>query len=273
VCLACVAACADSDPGSPAQHDGGSHHERDASTPDASHADAGTGGDPCPSGVVVGDYVIETDDDAAAVSECTKLTGDLTVTAAVKAVSLSALVTVGGSFRILDTTALPILELPSLVTVTRDFEVNANLKLTRFAAPVLESVGVIGFLDNAALEEIDVGALVNAGFVRVQNDDALTKLDVPRVGELGVFFVSDNASIVSVSFDSLTTITIDGFILKSNPELTSVSLPVLTHVFGDVLVSMNPMFPSCRAEEIVAKFDDPTVPYVITGNDDSASCP
>lgn len=235
--------------------------------------DAGTATNPCPSGVLDGDYVVDTDEDAVAIATCTEITGDLSVTAGVETVGLPSLVTVGGSFRILETTALPIIELPSLVTVTRDFEVNGNAALARYAAPVLESATVIGFVDNTVLEKIDVGALVHTGFVRVQSNDALRELDVPRVEELGVFFVSENASIVSVSFDSLTTITIDGFILSMNPVLTTVSLPVLTHVFGDVLVNMNPKFPTCRAGEIAAKFDDPTLPFVITGNDDSATCP
>lgn len=274
VWLTYVSACSDGGDGAAARADGGSDAGSSADGSDgATTDDSGTATNPCPSGVLGGDSVVETDEDVAAIASCTEITGDLTITSGVETVDLPSLLTVGGSFRILETTALPTLELPSLVTVTRDLEVNANAALARFAAPVLESATVIGFVENAALEEIDVGALVDTGFVRVQRNDALRELDVPRVEELGVFFVSENASIVSVSFDSLTTITIDGFILSLNPVLTTVSLPVLTHVFGDVLVSMNPMFPTCRAEEIMAKFDDPTVPFVIIGNDDSATCP
>ena len=262
-CLACVAACSDS----------GRHAGDDASVSDASRADGSAASDPCPSGVVEGDYVIETDDDAAAVADCTEVTGDLTVSGDVNELGLPALTTVGGSLRVLDTTALPLIELPALVTVTRDFEVNANAKLARFAAPVLESCTVIGFVDNTELAELDVGALTRTGFVRLQRNAALRQLSVPHVAELGVFFVTENASLESVSFEDLTTITIDGFIVSLNPVLTTLSLPVLTNVFGDILMANNPRFPTCRAEQIRDQVDDPSVPIVIMGNDDSASCP
>ena len=269
VCVACVAGCSGAGDGDATQGDGGGRAQPDAS--DAS--DASKPSQPCPSGVVDGDYVVETDDDAAAIAGCTEITGDLSVTGDVETVDLSSLTMVGGSFRIHDTTALDGIELPALLAVSRDLEVNANAALATFAAPALESTNVTGFFDNDALTDVDISALADTGFIRLQKNAALPSFSAPLVDELGVFFVSENSALVSASFDSLTTITIDGFILTKNAVVTTLDLPVLTNVFGDVLISMNPMFPACRAEEIRAQIDDPSVPFVAEHNDDSATCP
>jgi len=292
--LACVSGCSSSDDGDNRQGDAGSETASDAGSEAASDAsgqptpdsggeavpDAGASEDAgattvasCDSGALDGDYVIESDEDVALIADCPEITGDLTVTGDVEAVSLPALVTVGGAFRVEDTTSLTSLEIPALTTTAQGCEVNANAELTQFLAPALEETSVLGIIDNPVLTEVDVGALTDAGFIRIQRNAALPTLAVPLVEVLGVFFVSENESLVSASFESLTTITIDGFIVTMNPLFTTLDLPVLTDVFGDILISMNPMFPQCRADEIEAQIDDPSVPFVSNYNDESATCP
>ena len=178
-------------------------------------ADAGgAGGCPPEAPVRDGDWIINGEADVLATACFTIITGRLLV--------------VG--------TALGSLELPTLVSVEGDVQIEDNARLTRVSLPTLSRVGAdrdggqatLSLQRNAALVDLDLPALA------LVNNDVL---------------LSDNAAIATIRLAALETIgrdSVSTLSINGNGALVAIDLPRLTRLVygtmglsGDSLESIN----------------------------------
>jgi hypothetical protein len=258
VLLALAAGCSDSGGGD----SGTAAKRRDASA------------DPCPRGKLDGSYAIMTDEDAAAIAACTEVSGDLTVSGdVVTKLSLPKLKAIGGALDVTNATALTRFEFSSLTTIAKELTVDTNAVLSTFSLAVLDNCETLLVTNNPGLQDFDLAALTKAAHVGAQGDDVLTKLELPKLKSIGTLVINLNAELTTVRFASLMSIEADGFIIQKNPVLSTLDMPMLRTLVGDILIMDNPMLPSCQIDALAAQIDGPPVPVGAFGNDDSATCP
>jgi hypothetical protein len=231
--------------------------------------------DSCSPRLPDGGYTIETDEDVAAIAGCTEITGALSVTGdTLTTLSLPKLKTISGSLVINKTGVLASFSLPSLEQIDGYLTIDENAALTMFRLGALKNIRDSFAIDyNDALTDFDLSALSNTNFMTVAYNGAIVIFNLPALEVVGTFAFNQNASLTTISFPKLTSISGDGFMIGNNNALTTLSLPLLTTLIGDITVINNPKFPSCQMKAIAAQFTDQSVPISTIGNDDLATCP
>lgn len=241
--------------------------------PDAS-ADAGSSpsGDPCPGGTLEGDYMLDSQAGADAIADCTEVTGTLGIGGdALTTLSLPSVEKVGGALEVKEATALTQLEFAALTTVGKELLVDGNPELRTFAAPTLATARTLLVTDNPKLESFDLDGAKQIATLGFQGDDALATVELMGLETVGTFVINSNATLEAVRFPALTEIDGDGFIILMNPTLSTLEMPVLETLIGDIAVNDNPMLPTCQIDAILSRLDA-EIPVAANNNDDDATC-
>jgi hypothetical protein len=76
----------------------------------------------------------------------------------------------------------------------------------------------------------------------------------------------------SVTLPNLETVQGE-LIISTNPELSSISFPALDTIGIRLIVTQNPSLPTCQAQNLLAQLTNPPPGVIITGNDDAGICP
>lgn len=245
--------------------------------PDASVADSGPGDasaglerdsgapDPC-----AGDVVLEADDDVAAIAECTRISGSLTLTGeGLTTVELPLLETVDGNLAVM-ASGLESVELPALGFVGQDLRVFGNKRLVRIALPLLATTirsvlvgedpspdgqpmltsielpslsqigagyGALRIFGNRALSSLQLPVLELAGDIAIDANPALTELDLPALSVVhGVLVIEDDDALKAVRMPSLVEQD-GGYLHLTGKALVSVDLSALRSTGGLLIAS------------------------------------
>lgn len=114
-----------------------------------------------------------------------------------------------------------------------------------------------------------VGAI--DGDVRFTADSAIEMLALPMLERAPGFSLSGAAGLRGLALPQLIELDGGGLHLESNSDLTSVGLPSLARVNGDVVVSNNEVLPECAMMEMLTGVDVGGA-VVISGNRSDCTC-
>ena len=127
--------------------------------------------------------------------------------------------------------------------------INANTKLKKITFDKLEDViSHFEITENAALNSIDMHSLIkisSKNFSTLAFNDLLSSLSLTSLSSIGKFEISNNRSLTTIEFPSLTTI-YQSLRIWSNATLTSLSFPILSYVFA-LTIKYNAMLDSTCA--------------------------
>ncbi len=230
--------------------------------------------------VIEGSYYINNSIDAANFVGVTEVTGSVEVDATgLSTLDLSALTTVGGTFRIYSftpnatvsvpslTTANQVLvggtftnvAFPKLTTVTGSVQLNGMSSMTTLDLSKLQSVGGYASLtcgngsyspglniDNASkLTSLSLPALTTAsGSVHINNAGSLTSLSFPVLTSVGELSVANAPVLTSLSLPKLAT---TQSLSVGSTGLTTLSFPLLTSTSSGFNVASNSALTSLSA--------------------------
>jgi hypothetical protein len=182
-------------------------------------------------------------------------------------IDLSSLeVVLGDNLNINSDLLLPRLELPALTHVEGQFHLDSNPALTSVVVPELISVGSLHFSANWGVTSLNMPKLehCNGNFhmtpyayvtsnmtsihlpllTRVEGSVAfgyllqLATVNVAQLAHIGAYFGLDNSLVSVLSFTSLTYVGVD-FSVQGNLMMTTLSIPALATVAGDVYICNN----------------------------------
>lgn len=188
--------------------------------------------------VVVGDVLVETTAQAAALANIRVVTGSIEVrTRALASLSLPALEWVGGDFILRQPVSMTAVSAPKLKQVVgalmlgTDAEPAVELASLEFAS--LETVGRLG-VHGTALESLELASLSGVnGEVRVANNARLVSVNLPTVGVVqGGLVVGDNASLMTLQLVALTDVMGDVQVSGGNLQSVGLSLLAKTGAFS-----------------------------------------
>ena len=215
---------------------------------------------------------------------CTEITGDLRIEgnglADLDGVALVE--RIGGELSITRTDALTSVALPKLTTVGT-LTVAGNDALSSLSLPALTKMGSFVIASNKALASLSlpklttaadgIGNMMTSG---IMDNAALAHLDFPRLTTVGSrLMISYNLQLPSLAgFSTLTTVGGDLYVV-GNAGLTTLGLPVLTDVRGNLVIQDNATLPQCQAVALQARLvaNGWTGAATICGNDATATCP
>ena len=161
---------------------------------------------------------------------CTQVVGALGISGPdiVDLDGLSGLTSIGSTFAVEDTVALPAVVLPDLTIIGDDLYLVANTALTHLSLTGVTSVGGLGIL---------------SGNVFIFNNDALTTLELPSLTSIHrQIEVSNNETLLSVDLPELATLRTVR--IENNPSLAAVELPNVEDLDGNLLIQENPALAS-----------------------------
>jgi hypothetical protein len=243
--------------------------------------------------VCKGDYVINSVSDLLLVSDCTSITGSLTLNAGTS-VRFPVLASVGGSFEACDP-ALTSLQLPVLGSVGGSFGVLCNAKLTSLELPVLASVRgdlvvegtqpaspQLQLPQPASLQLLQLPLLASVGgMFSIDNNTDLTSLQLPVLASVGyIFRIHNNPALTSLELPVLASVEGGGcsfpgrdlgFRVYDNPALTSLVAPMLAVGRGCACYFVDNALPTCQATALSSACTSGTA--IIWGNNDLGTCP
>jgi hypothetical protein len=214
---------------------------------------------------------------------CTEITGDLRIEgnglADLDGVAL--IERIGGELSITRTDALTSVALPKL-TMVGMLTVEANDALSSLSLPALTKMGSFVVASNKALTSLSlpklttaadgIGNMMTSG---IMDNAALAHLDLPRLTTVGSrLMISYNLELTSLAgLSTLTTIGGDLYVV-GNAGLTTLGLPVLSDLRGNLAITDNTALPQCQAEALLARLaaNGWEGAATIRGNDTTATC-
>lgn len=191
-----------------------------------------------------------------------------------------------------ETIALEVLSLPALTTITGSFRL-VGTQLTNLSLPALHAASSILLIKAKTIERIDLGSVAFLGDLVVNNGEVLTEIvGLQNITEIGQLFLQV-AAITEINMPAITNIfllhvqgtnltSLDGlsslisadtFTVISNPTLTSFGLDALRVVARDIQVESNPLLLDCHVDALVGQllaFDGETD---IGNNGGVGACP
>ncbi len=171
--------------------------------------------------------------------------------------------TTAGTFVFYGDDALTALSFPALTTMS-NFNFHDNAGTTSLSFPALTAGESLTIINNPALTAFSTPALTTAGTFVVNDDHVLTALSLPALTTVDTFVVTNDWSLTSVTADALTTAgqftlaansvstfsvtsltTVDSMLLNST-TFTQLALPSLTSA-NTLTLSQNPDLTSISA--------------------------
>lgn len=165
---------------------------------------------------------------------------------------------------------------PNLSILSAGLTLTDNLVLESFSAPGLTHVAEgIHIEDNAALTTVDVGAPASIGGLFLRDNGALS--DTSTFAEVRVMtdlvLIEGNTVLERVSLPELQEVTAD-FRIAANPALTGLDLGALRSV-ERLEVTYNPLLPSCLVQDLLSSVASTGTPLACDNAPDgcAVACP
>ena len=159
-----------------------------------------------------------------------------------------------GYFSLIDNNALTSISMPALSSIGHYFEIYNNDGLTSISMPVLTDVLYNIILDsNDGLTSISFPVLKDVfGRFSLNNNNSLTEIYLPVLESSPDVLITDNLELTSISMPVLISIGKDNresirghLLMKNNAALTSILMPSLNFIEGDIIIEDNDAVTDC----------------------------
>ena len=158
--------------------------------------------------------------------------------------SLTTLTSVAGNLTLDLPDGCRAVDLPALVTIGGDVILTGSPSLTELSAPVLTNVGGdFAFICAPTLTSLDLPQLQDIDGAMTMTETSVSTLSMPALESAGAMTITENPTLTTAGFPSLTTAGGD-MTLTANPTITTVDTPALTTAGGDMTFTANPTLTS-----------------------------
>jgi len=147
---------------------------------------------------------------------------------------------IDGALQFWDQEWLTEIDLPCLERLKWGVSVTGNPNLTAVNLPALESPGTsITFLDNPSLDgTLHLPALTEVNMVSIGRNDALSAIELPQFATTEELSITSSPSLTTLDLPVLSRVEGEVFI-TDNPALTHVEIPDLTRIESDLQIERN----------------------------------